>query len=452
MKLKGIIILLCLLLIVGSFFYFYEIKGSKVREEKKESEKKLYNFKIDAINKINLKRTDTEILLEKKKDKWEILKPITTSGDADNIQNLIDKISSLKYEREIEIKSNKLSEYGLNPPKINIQLLSGKKKIADLSVGDKNPTQAFVYYKDNLSNKAYLISASDGDDLIVDLYKIREKRISDFKSEEVKAIEIKKEENEMKLEFQNDFWYITKPKKLLADNSKISSFLASIEYLKAEKFEEENCSDPAKYGLDKPKYILNVLIGDKGKKQTLLVGNESDNQYYAMIEGKPQVVKISSTLVDDLKKDWQEWREKKPITFYSFEIQRFILKNKYGTFELAKDKDDNWKVIKPSSMNADNTKVENFFTAINRIESDEIIENTENINQYGFDKSNISLTIYTKENDKLIEKSIIVGKQDKEKKKVYVLNKESNSVFLMPEELIIILSNQLKNFLPDKTK
>ncbi len=449
MKLKGIIILLCLLLIVGSFFYFYEIKGSK-EEEKKEAEKKLYNLKIEEINKIALKRPDSEIFLEKRKGRWHIIKPIATASDEDNVQSLLDKINSIKYEREIEIKKGKLSEYGLSPAKINIQLLASKNKIVDLSVGEKNPTQAFAYFMDNLKNKAYLISASDGEDLIVDLYKLREKRITDFKSEEVKGVSIKRGDSETSLEYQNDFWYITKPNKVLADNSKVSSFLASIEYLKAESFVEENCSDRAKYGLDKPDYILDVFIGDKGKKQTIFIGKESEKQYYAMVEGKPQVVKISSVLVDDLKKEWSEWREKKPLVFYSFEIQRFVLKNKYGVFEFVKDKEDNWQIIKPSAMKADNTKVDNFFTAINRLESDEIIENTENLSPYGFDKSNLSLTIYTKENDKLVEKSIVIGKQDKEKHKVYVLNKESNSLFLMPDALVIVINNPLKNFLPDK--
>jgi len=450
MKLKGIIILLCLLLIVGSFFYFYEIKGSSEKEKKKEAEKKLYNLKIEEINKIGLKRPDIEIFLEKKKGRWQIIKPIAAASDEDNIQSILDKINSLKYEREIEIKHDKLAEYGLNPAKINIQLLASKNKIVDLSVGEKNPTQAFAYFRDNLKNKAYLISASDGEDLIVDLYKVREKRITDFKSEEVKSLSIKRGDSETLLEYQNDFWYITKPKKTLADNSKVSSLLASIEYLKAEKFVEENCTDKSKYGLDKPDYILDIFIGEKGKKQTILIGKESENQYYAMVEGKPQVVKIGSVLIDDLKKEWQEWREKKPLVFYSFEIQRFILKNKYGTFEFVKDKEDNWQIIKPAAMKADNTKVDNFFTAINRLESDEIIENTDNISPYGFDKSNLSLTIYTKENDKLVEKSIVLGNQDKEKHKVYVLNRESKSLFLMPDALIIVINNPLKNFLPDK--
>jgi hypothetical protein len=174
----------------------------------------------------------------------------------------------------------------------------------------------------------------------------------------------------------------------------------------------------------------------------------NNNDIYAAVNGKPPIVKISSNIYENLKKGWTQFRENRPLAYNSFNVIRIILNNKGKIFELVKDtKEDKWTMVKPAKAEADTTKVNQFLWSFDIADANDIIEYTTDLHQYEFDKSNLSLTVYELENEQPIEKTMIVGKHDTENKKVYVLNKQKQAIFVVPDVLITLMNKNAKDFL-----
>lgn len=445
MRLKHLVLLLIIFIIIFTFFYFYDIYRTKPPEPKKEPPKKLYIFKPEQVDRLILKNKDTEIILDKQNNTWQMTKPIVFAGDADNIEYIINKMNSIEYDKELTVPEARLSEFGLQPAHLIITLLTGNKIIADLAAGIKNPTAGFIYAKDNLTNKICLIPADFQTYFAFDIFKMQYKKLTDFKSEQVKSIEIYPKTNPIKLELVNTFWYITKPKKVLADNAKISSFLASMEFLKAEKYENEK--NLVQYGLDKPAYRV-VISMDKESQVIISFGQPAENTAYAMISKNPVIAKVAISFLDDLKKEWPEWREKKPIIFFPFDVQRFIIKYGSNITEIAKDKDENWIIVQPPlKKSADSSKIESLFNTINRFEAIDMIDEAGDLSQYSFNPKN-ALILYVNENDKIAEKSIILGKIDQDKQKLYIMNNQNKAVFAISSDFLVLMQRQANVYLP----
>jgi len=448
MKLKGLLILLCILIIIGTFFYYYEIRGTKIREQEKELKEKLYSFSPDDVSKIELIDPLNKITLIKEKNLWKITQPINTDAEQDTISTFLDNIKNVKIQKELKVNKNKLEEFGLKLGKEIIKLYKHNQLIADLTLGNQTPSYGNIYLYEAIQNKIFLSSSSLEEDLKFDLYKLREKRITNFKSENVKAFTIlSNNKEETRCEIQNDSWYVTKPKHVLANNIKISSFLATMEYLKAESFEDKATS-LSDFKLDNPDYLVSIVIDDKGTEQKISISAMNNNDIYAAVNGKPPIVKISSNIYENLKKGWTQFRENRPLAFNSFNVIRIILNNKGKIFELVKDtKEDKWTMVKPAKAEADTTKVNQFLWSFDIADANDIIEYTTDLHQYEFDKSNLSLTVYELENEQPIEKTMIVGKHDTENKKVYVLNKQKQAIFVVPDVLITLMNKNAKDFL-----
>jgi hypothetical protein len=448
MKLKGLLILLCILIIIGTFFYYYEIRGTKIREQEKELKEKLYSFSPDDVSKIELIDPLNKITLIKEKNLWKITQPINTDAEQDTISTFLDNIKNVKIQKELKVNKNKLEEFGLKPGKEIIKLYKHNQLIADLTLGNQTPSYGNIYLYEAIQNKIFLSSSSLEEDLKFDLYKLREKRITNFKSENVKAFTIlSNNKEETRCEIQNDSWYVTKPKHVLANNIKISSFLATMEYLKAESFEDKATS-LSDFKLDNPDYLVSIVIDDKGTEQKISISAMNNNDIYAAVNGKPPIVKISSNIYENLKKGWTQFRENRPLAYNSFNVIRIILNNKGKIFELVKDtKEDKWTMVKPAKAEADTTKVNQFLWSFDIADANDIIEYTTDLHQYEFDKSNLSLTVYELENEQPIEKTMIVGKHDTENKKVYVLNKQKQAIFVVPDVLITLMNKNAKDFL-----
>ena len=453
MKLKGLLILLSILIIVGIFFYFYEIKGSKIREEKEEAKKQLYNFTTEKITKLELINPPNEkLILIKEKNTWSIKEPINTAAEQDTVESFINNIKDIKIGKELNVSNDKLEEFGLKPAKSNIKLYKQNQLIADITLGDKTPSLSNLYLFEALQNKIFLSATNLEDDLKFDLYKFREKVITNFKSENVKAFEIKSNKEEVRCEIQNNFWYVTKPRHVLANNIKISSFLGTIEYLKAESF-QDNATSLSDYNLDKPDYLITIVIDDKGTEQKINISGSKDKEIYAAVNGKPPIVKIASYILDNLEKGWTQFRENRPLAYNSFNIKRIILNNKGKIYELIKENDDKWMMIKPVKVQADTTKVNQFLWSFDIADANDIIEYTPDLNPYEFDKSNLSLTVYEEEqNGQLVEKTMIIGKKDEQNKKVYVLNKQKKAIFVVPDVIIPLINKEVKDFVKAEEK
>src|SRR5882762_155704 len=90
-------------------------------------------------------------------------------------------------------------------------------------------------------------------------------------------------------------WQIIQPKPFGADQSTVSSALASLSSLSTERLVEDKASDLKQYGLDHPAVEVDITERDK-KTQRLLIGDETPagSAVYAVLAGDPRVFTMAS--------------------------------------------------------------------------------------------------------------------------------------------------------------
>jgi hypothetical protein len=153
-------------------------------------------------------------------------------------------------------------------------------------------------------------------------------------------------------------WTLTQPKPLTADVDAVSALVVTLSTLNAEKVVESKATDLHAFGLDIP--TLDVTITQKnGKTSQLLVGNTAldASGYYASLTGDPRIFLIANDAKLALDKKPEDLRDKRLMTFDSDKLTRVELQAKGQTLEFGKNGQNEWQIVKPRPLRADNSAI-----------------------------------------------------------------------------------------------
>lgn len=184
-------------------------------------------------------------------------------------------------------------------------------------------------------------------------------KILSIPEDQIQQLDIKKRDGSSVTLKKGDKWQITAPEALNADQDAISSLTSAVSALNAERVVEDNATDLANYGLSNPQIQLSVLKKD-GKTSKLLLGDDTatGNGVYAKVEGDPKVYTVGSFNKTSLDKTAADLRDKRLVVFDSDKLSRLELTGKGGTIEFGKNAQNEWQILKPRPMRADNWAVE----------------------------------------------------------------------------------------------
>ncbi|MCL4402414.1 MAG: DUF4340 domain-containing protein [Acidobacteria bacterium] len=154
-------------------------------------------------------------------------------------------------------------------------------------------------------------------------------------------------------------WQIAEPKPLPADQDAVNSMVSSLSSLTGDKLVEEKAADISPYGLKPP--TLEVEVGLKnGKTDKLMIGDEipTGGGNYAMVAGDPRVFTIFSSTKTNFDKGSNDLRDKRLLTFDSEKLTRVDLQSGGQTLEFGKNANNDWSILKPRTLRADGSQVE----------------------------------------------------------------------------------------------
>jgi hypothetical protein len=187
-----------------------------------------------------------------------------------------------------------------------------------------------------------------------------------LKDGDVSKIAIKKRGSEELDLAKNDAgkWEITAPKKYSADQESISSILSNLSAPSAERVVDDKASDLGQYGLSSP--AIEIDLTQKDNKSTkLLIGDDTPagNGAFAMVQGDARVFTLASYLKSSADKSVTDLRDKRLITADFDNVSKIELTAKKQDIEFGRNKQD-WQIIKPKPVRADNSKVEDLTRAL----------------------------------------------------------------------------------------
>ena len=386
------------------------------------------------IQKIELRYLHgDDIVCQKRGFEWEMVKPLKTSADTGEVENVISAIRDLRAETFVTEEPEDLSEYGLSQPGIQVFLTDDNGKSRALLVGKRQGNS--VYVKTSLSDSVYLVDSGIVDKLTRDVFDLRNKEVLVFDTKAAQRLVLKSMGRTIVLEKKSkqgkETWVISQPVKANADNSQIEHLLVKLRDLKVLKFISDQPRNLTDYGLD-PALITVVVSLEGAKEETLLVGKKVGKSVYAGKLPVKSVFAINADIVNDLEKGTLDLRDKQVMKFDQKDVNRFELGRKGEAIVCIKQEHD-WRITKPIRAKAKNYKIDDILKEMADLKAQKFIsEKADHLSEYGLSQPSKRVSLAFKDGSSL---ELILGKESRDGESVYAKVSDSELIFVLDKKI-----------------
>ncbi len=174
MKLKTTIILLIVAIIGVCYIFLYERKQYRTEELVQRQQMVLPDYTVTQINKIEIRKDTESIVLENVgEDHWRLLEPLNVRADVAEVNNILSQFEFLKKMgtlKESEIEGFSRKDYGLDKPKVVINLWRDKGLLQAEGAEPGSESKYTIYVGDRIAagqNNVYISVEGDSDIFVV---------------------------------------------------------------------------------------------------------------------------------------------------------------------------------------------------------------------------------------------------------------------------------------------
>lgn len=192
---------------------------------------------------------------------------------------------------------------------------------------------------------------------------------------DIAKVEIRHREAETtRIERDGSAWKITSPQPLPSDRDAVNSLLSAVANVSADKVVEEKPADLAVFGLKEPASVVTVTLKD-GKTRTLKFGDDAPvgGGSYAQVDGDARVFTLAAMARTGIDKLAVDLRDKRILTFDNDKLTRLELAAKGPALEFSRNAQNEWALVKPSPMRADNWQVEELLRKLKDLKLDPLL-------------------------------------------------------------------------------
>ena len=453
MKFRTTIILLIVAGIGAAYIFLYDKKQYRTDVWMQRQQMVLPDYKPGQINKIEMKRGDTNIVLESiDNERWRMVEPLQLRADRAEVEEILAQFEFLRKVgtiKESETANFNLKEYGLETPSLVVRLWLKKGSMVGGTAG--NITKYTVNIGDRLAagqDTAY-ITTGDGKDVFVVSVKFLEKvskEINDLRNKwafeydkhSVERVRLEREESEpVVCSKAEQLWWITQPLSDRADTERIKEILDELKNLEIAKedFVSDSKEDIINYGLDKP--VFTISIGTTDNVQTLLLGHSLDEMIYAKLEGESSIFLVHDMILRNLDLELNDLRDKQLLRFDAigtYGIEKIDMKSSDTNLVMEKTVQYDWMIKAPKLILADRDTVREFVEKIKDLQIQQYIDDSgANFDKYGLADSPIEVSVFRRIGEGETVK-FMIGNADENGGLCYVRRDGEDAVYTVPTE------------------
>lgn len=397
--LRSFIVLLVIAVGLGAYVYFVE---SKRPADAGETRDKVFSgVEADKIEEIAIKsESGDRTTLKKSGSDWQIVQPMAAKPDPAEISGLTSNLSSLEVQRVIDEHPSDVAEYGLAQPRVDVTFKAGGQQHT-LHIGRKTPPGTDLYARIDDQKRVFLISSYLDSTFNRGTFDLRDKTVLSLNRDAIDALTIAAPDRTLKVTKSGSDWRVAEPVNARADVSAIESLISRLSTLQMKSIAAPEMKSAAEFGLDKP--AATVTIGTGSSQATLLVGTSAaEGTVYAKDASRPMVFTVDTSLLDDLKKDTAEFRQKDLFDARSFNATRLeiVRGDQTAAFEKTKTKDkdgkeeEKWRQVAPTARDVDASKMESLLSAVTQLRATGFADPKA---KTGLDKPEMSITVKSDE-------------------------------------------------------
>jgi hypothetical protein len=417
--LKSTIALIVVLAGLGAYIYFVTWKQDATADSTSKQEKVFVGLEADKIEEIKVRSEKGDTTSVKKESgAWQVTSPVAAKADESEVSGITTSLGQIAIARVIDENPSDLKEYGLAAPRIEINFkASGDKDYRKLYIGEKSPTGADLFAKRNDEKKVFLIPAFQESSFNKGTFDLRDKTLWKFERDKVDSVDIVTGGKSLAMTRATGDWKITKPVEARADFGAVEGLIGRLQTAQMKSIVGEQAPSPAdlkKYGFDKPDATVNLTTGSA--RASLVVGGKADDTtVYVRDESRPTVMTMEKSLVDELKKNADDFRKKDLFEFRTFNANRVDITRNGQTvaFEKTKGTGENapdvWKRVSPSPADVDKEKFDNMISRLSNMRAASFVASEA---KTGLDKP--AMTVSVKYDDGKKEDRVTFGKNGDE--------------------------------------
>ena len=383
--LTSTLILVVVLAGLGAYIYFVDSKRPAAGADGSSATKeKVFTVDVDKINELRVTYKGQSSSLKKTEGGWKLTEPSAIDADPPEAIGVATALTNVEIVRVVDENATNLEQFGLANPNITVEYKAEGGTSGTLKLGNKNATQSEIYALKNNDRRVFLVSSFQETSFNRTPFDLRDKKILRFDRDKADSLVLVKGSSSLELSRAGTEWKVVKPVASRSDYSAIEGFISRLSSANMSKLLEENPTDLAKYGLDKP--AMTVTIGAGSAKTVLEVGKTENGDTYARDAARPIVFTVDSTLQTDLNKSFDDYRKKELFEFRPFYLARLraVLDSPGGpkTYELEKVRGaqasdpDTWKVTRVggASHHADAAAMDDLLNKLVAIKAESFID------------------------------------------------------------------------------
>jgi hypothetical protein len=376
--LRSLIILLVIAIALGWYAYRDSQKPLDDGGPKRE---KVFAVEADKIEEIAIKsEAGEQTRLTKAGTDWKIVAPTTAQPDTSAVSGLTTNLSNLEIQRVVDENPPELKEYGLAQPRIEVSFKAGGQEHT-LLVGHKTPPGTDLYAKRGSDNRVFLIASHLESTFNRSTFDLRDKSVLKVDREKVDALEFSTGNRSIRFARPGGEWQIAAPIQARADFNAVDSLARRLAGLQMTSVVDEAGASAAKFGLERP--AATVRLSSGSSQATLAIGAPAGEKgVYARDLSRPAVFTVEASVLDELKKELAEYRQKDLFDARSFNATRLeiVREGQTHAFEKTKVKnekgqeEEKWRQIAPQARELDQPGFDKLLSAVTGVRATSFVD------------------------------------------------------------------------------
>jgi hypothetical protein len=434
MKFLGTALTAAVFLSLVLYYFFVDLPAEQRGKDEKDQAEKILPLEMEKVIEFSLTGNGDPIIVKRKSShSWDLISPLSASGDATESEAFISEIQNLKKTRVVEENPKDLSIYGLSAPFLKIHFKFEDKTEETLLLGNESPMGGHLYFKRE-SNSAVMMAPASRSRFEKSTYNFRDKTLLNFSAGSIKRVKILRGANSLEFHKKDNIWAITGDIDAQGDKDSIMNFLQAIQFTRVKEFIDENPESLQIYGLTPPKLKL-MIENEEGKTQTLTLGNpKEDKGFFCKINDSKNIVLADSKLFNTLSKKTIEFLDKTLLGFEEKEILELSLRSGDETIRLVRRENDDWKIQSPIITTADLATVNSLLFDLKEARITEFVKISLDIPEaFGLDAPYSSFSLKLK-NGKTW--ALHLGNANSEGQQIFANRTNESTVFLISKEVV----------------
>src|SRR5206468_4720160 len=417
MNWRNTLILAIIALAGVAYFRFFEMKRPSTEEARRQAQN-VVNFDRNKIDGIVIQNGDQKIEIRRRENKWRLETPIKDQADGALVENLLSDLETWQKEgtipaKDIETDKSKLTEYGLNNPKLKLKLL-GRDRPPEILFGKDAALEGRMYVRFQNSKETFLATQSVKKDIDKKPEEFRDRKLTDLTTAQVRRITLKTPAGEMELEKKGDHWDILKPLRARADDKKVGDLIAQMTTARIQQFVADDRGDLRPYGLAEPRGSITLfdqaenkdqkveigesikVFGREDKGQTLQISSvpeKEKDQIYVRFAPRGSVYTLPKKTEEILNTKPADLRDNHLVRIDTNILDRITIDAPGKSKTVLARKDGNWTIAIRNNAPADSGAVQRMIDMLQNERVTNFVEDVaSNLPKYGLDKPKLQLT------------------------------------------------------------